>query len=368
MNPQPKKMTLPNNPQYISNNISRVINGLSPERWTSLEAKKLLHASKQDSLPIDVNAIFPYRRIEPSITFDRNLKYSARLITTNHGFQIIVNERLNESSMQGVLRFTIAHEIGHTYFYDLEETPPSRYPWLSSLDKSEEMICDLFASALLIPDNMITSRYQKENLFLHNLQKLSGDFQVSYSAMAMKIIFHLSIWDGILLACRWLPKSNYDASDNQDAEEDKAWRVRWSVIPNNLSSELYIPKPTTYRNFLPSLKWGMIDSLIRESESYAIKKFNITDIEAGRLGNLRQVLQKYLGVHLNYTIYGVVLEPSNSSGQLKEKTVLLAIGLNPNLPELATDQSNRETKTSNNGIKTDRLVRRGFQLSLPFEE
>ena len=361
-------MTLPNNPQYISNNISRVINGLSPERWTSLEAKKLLHASRQDRLPIDINAIFPYRRIEPSITFEKNLKYSARLITTGNGFQIIVNERLNESSMQGVLRFTIAHEIGHTYFYDLEETPPSRYPWLSSFDKSEEIICDLFASALLIPDNIIISRYKKENLFLHNLQKLSGDFQVSYSAMAMKIIYHLNIWDGILLACRWLPKENYDTSDNQDAEEDKAWRVRWSVIPNNLSSELYIPKPTTYRNFLPSLKWGMIDSLIKESESFEVKKFNISDIEAGRLGNLRQILRKYLGIYLSYTIYAVVLEHSNSSGELKDKTVLLSIGLSPNVPELSTDQSNQEIKASNNFIKTNHLVRSDFQLTLPFKE
>lgn len=361
-------MTIFHNPEYISANISRVINGLTPESWVRQEANKLLHASGQDSLPIDIKAILPYRRIEPAITFKRNLKYSARLITTNHGFQIIANKRLNDSAMQGVLRFTIAHEIGHTYFYSLEETPPSRYPWLGSFDNTEERICDLFASSILIPDSMIINRFIKENLFLHNLKKLSGDFKVSYSAMAMKLIFHLNVWDGILLSCRWLPKSNYDAVDYQDTEDDRAWRVRWSIIPAYLKNELYIPRSTKYRNFLPRLKWGMVDSLIRESEPYEVKKFTITDIEAGRLGNLRQVLRRYLGVQPIYTIYGVYLEPSNSSGELKEKTILVAIGLNPNLQEFQMEQSNRETKSFNNGVKTDRLFHRGYQLSLPFEK
>src|SRR5438552_8193521 len=49
-------------------------------------------------------------------------------------------------------RFSIAHEIGHSFFYDRSARPPKK---LTNDSVREERFCDKFASALLVPPKAI---------------------------------------------------------------------------------------------------------------------------------------------------------------------------------------------------------------------
>lgn len=49
-------------------------------------------------------------------------------------------------------RYRIAHEIGHSFFFDRKSRPPIR---LIESSKAEEEFCDRFASALLVPPNIV---------------------------------------------------------------------------------------------------------------------------------------------------------------------------------------------------------------------
>ncbi len=364
----------------MPDNIQRIIAGQSPFKWSTTQANKLLRLSNQNRIPIDLMAILPLRKIDPRIKYDNLINHSARLIPNQSGFQIIVDESLRTQSLRRMLRFTIAHEIGHTFLFDIERLPPTRFSWLSSFDRSEEKLCNIFASALLMPDEIVLQQYEKlkENLFLRILRELAFEFDVSYSAMAMKLIHHMSLWNGILIACRWLPKrlrNKYDINQ-KDVHNEEAWRIYWSVIPKSLSKDLYIPRPTNSRKFAPSLKWEGIDVLSKKSKPFEINKFDITAIEAGRLGNLRKILHKCLGVRSNYCVWGTVLEQTgqkyleedNNINLESEKTILLTIGLSENVTELSKAGLNNQTNLSNKGIKTDRLREGNLQLSLPFNK
>jgi len=49
------------------------------------------------------------------------------------------------------LRFRVAHEVGHGFFYDRARRPPSR---LAALSPREETFCNAFAAALLLPPSV----------------------------------------------------------------------------------------------------------------------------------------------------------------------------------------------------------------------
>jgi uncharacterized protein DUF955 len=86
-----------------------------------------------------------------SIVFDQRLSSEARLEPGLTGFSIRLNGSLAFKENERRRRFALAHELGHTLFYDLNKIPPERIIPLPLHDPLEEDVCDKFASALLIP-------------------------------------------------------------------------------------------------------------------------------------------------------------------------------------------------------------------------
>ena len=74
-------------------------------------------------------------------------------------------------------RFRVAHEIGHSFFYNRHARPPTR---LLPFSKEEERFCDEFASALLIPPPDVAS-YPADTSSVFEIQKR---YQVSVQAAA----------------------------------------------------------------------------------------------------------------------------------------------------------------------------------------
>lgn len=73
------------------------------------------------------------------------------------------------------LRFRVAHEIGHSFFYDRRFRPARR---LLPATDAEEVFCDLFASALLLPQGAVEGAPLTPDAVI----KLADKFDVSVEA------------------------------------------------------------------------------------------------------------------------------------------------------------------------------------------
>lgn len=324
----------------LSPALAYATKGLSPEKWAKVQASYLLRKSNQISPPIDLKKILPLRKIDTKVTSKSQLNCSARLVPCQDKFKIVVCTERNETPLaKKRRRFTIAHEIGHTYFFNLAHEPFVRLPGLERYSPSEERLCDMFASALLMPEELLLKKYHSYNTshFLRILYELHNEFDVSYGAMALRLIRHLKLWKGVLFACQWLPKEvnwGADIDKSNSSLDDQTWRLYWSVISEDISKKLYIPRPTKFRNYIPSIKWNCIEELSQELNFYEIKNFSITNIEAGRFSNFRNVLTTYIGDQPTFRGWATAIprvwlnkKQNLSKNPKRETTIVLAFEL-----------------------------------------
>ncbi len=79
-------------------------------------------------------------------------RHTAMLVPTHDGFRAVVDSAIWQRAREGEggrrrLRFVLAHELGHTFFYRPGRPPKrSRAP-----DRLEERFCHRFATSLLVP-------------------------------------------------------------------------------------------------------------------------------------------------------------------------------------------------------------------------
>jgi Zn-dependent peptidase ImmA (M78 family) len=127
-----------------------------PFAWAEWAAGQLLQDARQVAVPVDLSPMLVARK-STIIGFDRRLPCEARLETGPAGFLIRLNGSLASDENESRRRFALAHELGHTLFYDLNELPPVRIICLPLHDPVEEEVCDKFAAALLVPNCYLQS-------------------------------------------------------------------------------------------------------------------------------------------------------------------------------------------------------------------
>ncbi len=86
-------------------------------------------------------------------------------------------DRSHTASEVQRFRFRVAHEIGHSFFYDRHTRPPNR---LLPFSKREEEFCDEFASALLVPPADVAGYAADPS----NIFDIHHKYQVSVQAAA----------------------------------------------------------------------------------------------------------------------------------------------------------------------------------------
>jgi Zn-dependent peptidase ImmA (M78 family) len=120
-------------------------------RRAILNAAEFLRAEAgEDHPPINPRIIARLRGVQAIEFFGADESPEALLIPTRGGFVI----RLPTGRPQVRHRSSIAHEIGHTFFYDIRNGWPTRLLTRNSvgrLSHKEEDICRAFARALLVP-------------------------------------------------------------------------------------------------------------------------------------------------------------------------------------------------------------------------
>lgn len=185
-------------------------------------------------VPLDVLASFQdIRAIERIL-----MTASGRLIVRPGGSIIQVNA--NESPSRQ--NFTIAHEIAHTFFpafqarpRDIEDAQTGEYP----ADQEEEHLCDIGASALLLPDRWLAPLAASLNPSFASLDKIARKFRASQEATA-RAIARLDVWPFALVF--WEP--GWRKADRPAAESGQpipaALRVTRAIAAPSFG--LYIPR------------------------------------------------------------------------------------------------------------------------------
>lgn len=178
----------------LSGWIRRVYGTDSLTAWAEEAAHQLLQATDQLDVPVDLSSVLSARRVA-TVTFSRDLSSEARLETHSTGFSIRLRESLASEENEPQRRLSIAHEIGHTFFYDLDQKRPERILRLPLHDPLEEQACDSFAAALLVPRWYLRelaprTRFKTSGPRLVN--KICSDCRAPRAHVALRVRKHLS--------------------------------------------------------------------------------------------------------------------------------------------------------------------------------
>jgi Zn-dependent peptidase ImmA (M78 family) len=124
------------------------------------------------------------------------LEYDGMLIPTKDGFTMKIN-----SDMPLVhQRFVCAHEIGHTFFFNIETSPPSK-PFVIHKNRhwAEENIANRIAREILMPEPVIRSHLeQAKPPYIEDFKQIMKLFLVSSEVLAWRIR-ELKTWKALIL-------------------------------------------------------------------------------------------------------------------------------------------------------------------------
>jgi hypothetical protein len=174
-----------------------------------LQALILLNKSGQKMPPFDPFAVAKLRKIHTITWVDSGEE--ACLIPDPKGFHLILrkpeDKRITTSEelkRHTRIRSTVAHEIGHTFFFDIENLPPrggpAKYRFQGIPTKmvrtKEEWWCFDFARQLLLPDfylkKFLSGHIPHANLDLALIIK--EKFNVSWDVLLRKLVYDLKTW------------------------------------------------------------------------------------------------------------------------------------------------------------------------------
>ena len=89
------------------------------------------------------------------------------------------------------MRFSLAHEICHTFFY---ETVPELKFQPHNPDDEEEKLCNAGAAALLVPSRLLRASAKSAATCIGSLQGLAEDYSVSIATMLIRLR-SLGLWN-----------------------------------------------------------------------------------------------------------------------------------------------------------------------------
>jgi Zn-dependent peptidase ImmA (M78 family) len=158
------------------------------------DAEKLVEKTGQTIPPIIPEIVARERKV---IEIERALlDTDALIVPCKGGFLMKIDERLPAVRK----RFACAHEIGHTYFFDIRKDPPFKpYRRSSSRYWVEDGICYEIARRILMPTIMIKDWIDDAfSPYIDDFMKMMDSFFVSGELVAHRIQ-DLNAWDVLIL-------------------------------------------------------------------------------------------------------------------------------------------------------------------------
>ena len=137
--------------------------------------------------PVDPGMIASYQGIHH---IERSPLGWAGCLLTDNG-QLVI--RVRSTDTPGRQRFTILHEVAHTFLPGYRHAPQYRCTPLSTRARREpnEVLCDIAASELLMPERYVRSVIAEASFDLDAVSDLAFDCDASLEAAARRFI---SLW------------------------------------------------------------------------------------------------------------------------------------------------------------------------------
>jgi hypothetical protein len=203
---------------------------LSLETAISGVVQDLLAKTNQANPPVALKPIASLRAIARTI-YSARIAGLGRLDPTSEGFVVLLERNWHWLKR----REWWAHEIAHTFFYDIAPRPPRR---LIPTAEEEELICDLLAREFLIPSAFLncSDTTPRSPSFLE-LRRLCKLFQTTTSTMSLRLISDLKIWNAIVLFCE--DRQHMFPASKQIRNPGRALRVVHTIGPG--SSGSFVP-------------------------------------------------------------------------------------------------------------------------------
>jgi hypothetical protein len=199
---------------------------------------------------------FPLKCCKAIINETEDVKWG-HLQLNEENFTIYLNKNLNETKKRTVL----AHELGHTFLYDLQKKPITPYYHRErSLDLLHPNIYDLdegfvyeIGRFLLVPSKAI-SKYISKNPTLDSFLDACSQFQTTKDVMAKRLIWDIhdfdtgeKFWNTALLIFYQIAEEGDD--------------ILWEIPKGNK----YIYRGVFFKNFHFEKYWPLIVPLLNTS-------------------------------------------------------------------------------------------------------
>ena len=160
-------------------------------------------------------------RLGVEVTAHEDLR-DARLRTDERGRPIL---EYNPSRPRGRLRFSIAHELAHTFFTDYAEVERFRSGPSEAADLWQlELLCDVAAAELLMPVGSFT-QLEDAPLSIELLMELRREFDVSTEALLLRVAKLTARPMAVFAASR---RNGTDASSEFRIDYTIASRAGWT--------------------------------------------------------------------------------------------------------------------------------------------
>lgn len=299
-------MRLPNKNTIIrlKTSLAVILRGRSLEEWSENIATDFLRISGQDSPPLELGASILSSR-KAKVSYQANIAVRARLKEESDGFVIILPPPRKYKSFLLWWRLVFAHEIAHTFLYDLQGSQPIPLARFPAGDKDLEWLCHYVAKRFLIPSEWLrqeTERFPAVNsgeFSLTVLKKLEKIFLVPWKVVAERLVEDMSIWNCIILHFNYIDES-WDATGRTEGEK---LRLTWHTIPPEINKKVYVPigERRNGRMIFPRAK-GLLAKFLSEYLRRGEYQASFTDkisckvLNSSTTGNLGKFLCRTLGV------------------------------------------------------------------------
>jgi hypothetical protein len=171
---------------------------VSKRRWIEMRADELYSSVGCKAPPVDLYALARHRQVKRVGL--RLMVSLGTLVPVHQGYEVFLQGTeaqeldIQASELPGKLtarqRFSLAHEIAHTFFYKGMDQVP--VPTLSAKTRQQrrelEEICDLAAKRILVPTRLLRSQVEaalegSDQIDANFVRKMVTRFKVSYEVM-----------------------------------------------------------------------------------------------------------------------------------------------------------------------------------------
>lgn len=173
------------------------------------------------------------------------------------GFLIFMNKNLSERRRRSVM----AHELGHTFLFDIHSNPIKPYSQLKWSTKERwkdvEGLAWQIGRQILVP-KLLLKKYCHSDSCVMLFEKLRRIFNVTTHIMARRVIHDLKLWDVFMFVSQF----------KKDAQK--------FIIPTN---ENRFKSRNSFRNFNLNVHWDIIHQSLLESHKIGRTEW---DMKIGR--------------------------------------------------------------------------------------